>query len=208
MKHVKTTARKVGQIASFCVLIGIGLLFAHNPVLAESGSANVLFILDGSGSMWARLDNIEKIVIAKERLSELVKELPENVNIGLMVYGHRSKGDCDDIELLTPLGAGHRETILTQIQAISPKGKTPITRSIELAAQQLETIEEETEIVLVSDGEETCEGDPCAYVKTLKEKGIKFRLDKEAGFLALEKPWRFFSKTLPPPWGLPRRNHC
>jgi len=126
--------------------------------------------------MWGRLDNVEKIVIAKERMIELVQEL-EGVNMGLIVYEHRRKGDCDDIEIMVPLGSGNKDAVIQQIQSISPKGKTPITKSIELAAQQLETIEEETEIVLVSDGLETCEGDPCAYVKTLKEKGINFKMD-------------------------------
>ena len=155
----------------------IGCLFMLvNPAVAESARANVLFILDGSGSIWGQLDNVEKIVIAKEQLSELIKELPKNVNIGLIVYVHCSRGDCHDIELLTPLGAGNRATILKQIQAIHLKDQTPITRSIELAAKQLETLEQETEIVLVSDGEETCESDPCDYTRTLKEKGLAFTM--------------------------------
>jgi Ca-activated chloride channel family protein len=75
------------------------------------------------------------------------------------------------------MGSGDSNTIIERIQSISPKGKTPITKAIELAANQLETIEEETAVVLVSDGLETCEGDPCAYVRGLKDKGIKFKMD-------------------------------
>ena len=123
-----------------------------------------------------RLDNVEKIVIAKERMMELVQDW-DDVNMGLIVYGHRRKGDCDDIELLVPLGSGNQAAIIAQIQAINPKGKTPIQRSIALAAQHLETLEDETAIVLVSDGLETCDPDPCGYVKSLKQKGIKFTLD-------------------------------
>ncbi len=159
MKSSVNTLLKAIQIFGVCVAILAGVLFVQNPVSAESTGANILFILDGSGSMWGRLDNVEKIVIAKERMIELVQEL-EGVNMGLITYGHRRKGDCDDIEVMVPLGAGNQEAVIQQIQSISPKGKTPITKSIELAAQQLETIEEETEIVLVSDGLETCEGDP------------------------------------------------
>jgi uncharacterized protein YegL len=143
---------------------------------AESAAVNVIFILDASGSMWGRVNNIEKIVTAKERMTELVREF-EGVNMGLIVYGHRRKGDCDDIELMVPLGSGNKDVVIQHIQSINPKGKTPITKSIELAAQQLQTIEEETKIVLVSDGFETCDADPCGYVKNLKNKGIKFRLD-------------------------------
>ncbi len=74
--------------------------------------------------MGGRLDNVEKIVIAKERMSELVQEL-EGVNMGLIVYGHRRKGDCDDIEIMVPLGAGNQEAVIQQIQSISPQGENP-----------------------------------------------------------------------------------
>jgi len=160
-----------------CAVILSAFLFSQNSVSAETVKTNVLFILDGSGSMWSRLDNVAKIVIAKEKMSGLVQELSaDQFNIGLIAYGHRRKGDCDDIEVLAPLGKVDTQTIIKQIQSISPKGKTPITKSITLAAQQLESLEEKTTIVLVSDGEETCEGDPCSYVKTLKDKGINFTM--------------------------------
>ncbi|GAK58359.1 hypothetical protein U27_05333 [Candidatus Vecturithrix granuli] len=176
MRTSKNTAIKVLQGLCACLIILAGFYSNSQIASAESTGANVLFILDGSGSMCGRLEDVEKIVIAKERLSELIKELPENVNIGLIVSVHRSRGDCHDIELVTPLDAGNRETILKQIQAIHLKDQTPITKSIELAAQQLETIEDETSIVLVSDDEETCEGDPCGYTRSLKEKGLAFTM--------------------------------
>jgi len=166
-----------------CFLVGVIVLTGTGVVLnsvegeaAETSEANILFILDASGSMWGRIKETEKIVIAKDVLTHLIQELPDNFNIGLEVYGHRSKGDCNDIELLVPVGKGDKDSLLKQIQSINPKGKTPITKSVELAAKQLETIEEETTIVLVSDGKETCEGDPCVFVKTLKEKGIRFTM--------------------------------
>ncbi len=167
--------RQKMQSVGWSIVLLANLILLVAPIVTEASGANVLFILDGSGSMWGRLDNVEKIVIAKETMSELVQGLPvEQFNIGLMVYGHRRKGDCDDIEMLTPLGQGNPASIVKQIQSINPKGKTPITGSITLAAEHLKTLEEESTIVLVSDGEETCEGDPCAYVKMLKESGIKF----------------------------------
>lgn len=157
-------------------IILIGALLFPGPASAQSNGTNVIFILDGSGSMWGKMENQNKITIAKARMTELVKELPD-INMGLIVYGHRRKSDCNDIELMVPLGSGDPDTIIERIQSVSPKGKTPLTKSIELAAGQLETIEEETAIVLVSDGLETCEGDPCAYVRSLKDRGIKFKMD-------------------------------
>ncbi len=139
------------------------------------GDSNVLFILDASGSMWGQIGGASKIAIAKQEMSRLVNEL-ENTKMGLIAYGHRRKGDCNDIENLVELGNRNKGTIIKQIKAITPKGKTPITKSIEIAAKQLQPVEDESEIILVSDGRETCEGDPCVYVKELKQKGIRFRM--------------------------------
>jgi Ca-activated chloride channel family protein len=98
------------------------------------------------------------------------------VDAGLEVYGHRSKGDCEDIEILAPVGGSDKATLLQRIQEINPKGKTPISRSLELAASQLREFEEETTVVLVSDGEETCNADPCALVRELRTSGVQVRV--------------------------------
>jgi Ca-activated chloride channel family protein len=141
-----------------------------------SAQGEILFILDGSGSMRAKMGNKDKMAIAKEVMTKLIKELPDNVQVGLEVYGHRRKDDCNDIEVLSPVGIASKDTLIKQIQAINPKGKTPITKSLELAAEQLEAVEEETTIVLISDGQETCEADPCAALKALKDQGIKVKV--------------------------------
>jgi len=66
--------------------------------------------------------------------------------------------------------------MLKQVESINPRGKTPIHRSIKKAAAQLEKIENEAMIVLVSDGQETCDGDPCQLVESLRKKGIRFKM--------------------------------
>lgn len=146
---------------------------------AERGAgqgANVLFILDASGSMRAKIQKKQKIDIAKDVMTKLVRELPAGVKPGLEVYGHRRKGDCDDIELMVPVGKGDKETLIREIRSVRPKGQTPITRALQIAADKLAEAEEETTLVLVSDGKETCKGDPCALVKSLKDKGIKLKV--------------------------------
>ena len=94
--------------------------------------------------------------------------------VGLVAYGHRRKGDCDDVEELMPLGLLEKKKMIANIQALSPKGKTPISRSVRLTAERLKSLEDETTIILVSDGKETCDPDPCGLVKSLKASGIKF----------------------------------
>jgi Mg-chelatase subunit ChlD len=175
--HLSYFLTFVFRLSPFTLLIA-WLLFQNSiPVYAaESSGANILFILDASGSMWAKVEKKDKIAIAKEVMTNLIKELPEGVNVGLEVYGHRKKGDCDDIEVLIPVGKGNKDALIKQIQAIQPKGETPITKSLELAGEKLKEMEGETTVVLVSDGKESCKGDPCALVKSLKEKGIKAQI--------------------------------
>ena len=137
-------------------------------------AGNLIFILDASGSMGAQIQGKMKIDIAKEVLASLIKDLPARVNVGLVAYGHRQKADCDDVEELAALGPLDKELLISKITALDHKGKTPITHSVRMVAESLQTEENETTIVLVSDGEETCEGDPCALVRELKAAGIKF----------------------------------
>jgi len=167
-------SNKIGRrnVLSVVVLAGIVLFGSLLAGAADTPQAHVFFILDASGSMWGRVENTEKIVIAKDVMIELIENLPETIDVGLEVYGHRKKGDCADIEIMTPLGQGNQATLIQQIQGITPKGKTPLTKSLEIAGEHLQAFEKETTIVLVSDGKETCEGDPCALVQDLKAKGI------------------------------------
>ena len=146
---------------------------------ARATTANfpeVMIILDGSGSMWGKAGGEAKIEAAKNVLKELVPSLPEEVRLGLTVYGHRWKGRCDDIEVIIPAGGNDRALLLEKVSAINPKGKTPIADSIKLVVNGLKPKENETTIILVSDGLETCNPDPCGVVRELKKTGIKFIL--------------------------------
>ena len=91
----------------------------------SSGKTNLMLIFDASGSMRGHIDGKAKITIAKEAMGMIVKDLPADINIGLVAYGHRRKGDCDDVETLTPLGPLDAEAFLSKVDSLNPKGKTP-----------------------------------------------------------------------------------
>ena len=153
----------------FCLTSPPG--FAASPAYPE-----VVFILDASGSMWGKAGSQTKIEAAKEVMAKTVPALPKEVRVGLVAYGHRTKGDCADVETLVPSGSTDRDGLLKKVAALNPKGKTPMAASIKQTAEALKTKENETTIVLVSDGIETCHDDPCGVVKALKQSGIKFVL--------------------------------
>ena len=155
-----------------CIL-AVLVLLAVSPAWA---GANLMFIFDASGSMWGQIDGKAKIDIAKEAMDLIVGDLPPDMNVGLVAYGHRRKGDCDDVETLVPLGKLDPGAFMARIMALSPKGKTPMVRSIRKTADAIKHLEDETTILLVSDGEETCDPDPCGFVAELQKLGIRFVL--------------------------------
>lgn len=136
----------------------------------------VLFVIDASGSMWGRVGSVEKIVVAKATLIEMLANMKTEDHVGLVAYGHRREGDCDDIELLAPVQAGPKKVLADTVRELNPKGKTPIVRSLRLAATQAQTRSEPVAVVLLSDGEENCDPAPCELVSSLMEQGIRLKL--------------------------------
>jgi len=134
----------------------------------------MIIILDASGSMWGQIDGKPKIAIAKDALAGIVKNLPENMNVGFVAYGHRKKGDCSDVEQLIPLSALNKKKLLEKINGLNPKGKTPISLSIRLTLNNLKDTKNQVTVILVSDGLETCKEDPCETTRLLKASGVDF----------------------------------
>ncbi len=154
------------------LLISMALAFDPPPAAGREG---LLFILDSSGSMWGRVDHEPKTVTAKKILATLLQELPADMEAGLMTYGHRRKADCADIEVISPLGTAPGE-IGGRMNRLNALGKTPISDALVAAGKQLEGREDQTTVVLISDGIETCQGDPCAIAGQLKSQGVKLVL--------------------------------
>lgn len=152
------------------------LFLLFSPGLLAAEGKLLYYILDGSGSMWGRAEGKIKIEVAKDVLSQLIADMPDDLQSGLTVYGHRKKGDCGDIEELIAPGLIDRASAISSIKKISPKGKTPIGDSIQKTIEMVKANEATTTIVLVSDGIETCDSDPCALTKSLSESGVKFKM--------------------------------
>lgn len=135
---------------------------------------NLALILDASGSMNEDLPGTgkTKLTVAKEVMAELIPHIPAEVNGTLWIYAHRRPGEpksesCQDIEQIFPLGPVDAGAYVEKVKAIQAIGWTPIADSVELAAKGLPAGDFNS-IILVSDGEETCGGDPCALAEALK----------------------------------------
>ncbi len=137
----------------------------------------VIIVLDASGSMWAQIDGKPKLEIARESLRTVLQSVPADDEIGLMAYGHREKGSCEDIELIVPPQAGSASAITAAADSLKFLGKTPLTAAVKQAAEALKYTEDKATVVLITDGLETCEGDPCALGKELEASGVDFKVD-------------------------------
>lgn len=143
-----------------------------------SAATNVLFILDNSGSMLERVDGAPKIVAAKRVLADTLRDLPREAKVGLMTYGHRRRHDCDDIELLAPIGEQQRAAITQKVNRLQPKGETPIAGALDRAAGAFANFKgDHNMVVLVTDGAEECHGDPCAAAQRLAAQGLDVQVN-------------------------------
>lgn len=139
----------------------------------------VEIILDASGSMLQRIDGKRRIEIARDVLTNLVEEsIPEGTPMALRIFGHRTPGECQtDLEVpLAPLDKSHVIGTISQTEAKN-LAKTPIGASLERVAADLDGAAGQKLVLLITDGEETCDGDPALAIEKLKEAGLDIRVN-------------------------------
>ncbi len=165
--------------ASLLILAGIFTV----PQFATAQTCNgadrsVLLVLDASGSMNARLPNGEtRIAVAQRAVKGVAAYVSPQAQLSLRLYGAQSakaEKNCQDTNLAVPFGpasasGGAIEQVVDNAQA---QGYTPIAYSLEQAASDFPADAKERVIVLVSDGKETCQGDPLVAARGLAAKGI------------------------------------
>jgi Ca-activated chloride channel family protein len=158
-----------------CLGAPLALLLSAS-LLSAASTDNLVLILDASGSMWGRVNNETKIEAARRVVRDFTGKLPAGAKLGLVAYGHRQKGDCNDIEELVAPGSASPAAVPDRVDKLNPLGMTPITKAFEQAAESAKKVGKPGTIVLVTDGLETCGGDPCAAVRKAKAAGMDFVL--------------------------------
>ncbi|MFC2101123.1 VWA domain-containing protein, partial [Bacteroidota bacterium] len=161
------------------------LLFPFQPLFPQiveeeppEPVTRILFLFDASQSMYGRWQSDMKINIAQKLLANVLDSLKEveNLELALRVYGNQksiSPQDCDDTQLLVPFSDDNIDKIKYKLKTLVPKGTTPIARSLEAAAKDFPQCDNcRNIIVLITDGIEECDGDPCAVSQYLQKSGI------------------------------------
>lgn len=159
------------------------LLFASSFELVAQNEApltRILFIYDASNSMNGQWQSGNKHQIAQRLLNQSLDSLRgvPNLEVGLRVYGHqkyyKNGQDCEDTKLEVPFAPDNFDKIASTLKGIEPKGTTLIAYSLEQAAYDFPQYDGKVRnvIILITDGLEECDGDPCAVSLALQEKGI------------------------------------
>ena len=168
-------------VTKYFVLVSLAVFSLSTSIIAQTcntANRSILLLLDGSGSMNAKLPNGEtRIAVAKRAIKGVSGFMPAQAQLSLRVYGAQSptpQKNCQDTHVAVPFGPADASTgaIAAAVDGVEAQGYTPISYSLDQAAKDFPTDAKERIIVLVSDGKETCKGDPVLAAKALAGKGI------------------------------------
>ena len=151
---------------------------SQRPTGSLAGGS-VVIVLDASGSMLQRIGSERRIDMAKKAVSQLVqKDLPDDVLFSLRVFGHKEKDSCrTDVEIaFAPLNRATAAATVASIEAMN-LAKTPIGATLAAVADDLATQPGPHLVILLTDGEETCGGDPAAVIQSMVDSGIDVRVN-------------------------------
>lgn len=166
------------------LLISICFLFVHigfsQDEIRKEYKTKILFVIDASGSMQESWKGERKWDMAIQTLSNLIDSFQlknRNIEIGVRLLGHqfhKSQNRCDDSKLEINFSQNFEEaSLLKRMMKIQPKGQTPLAYSLAQTEFDFKS-DQNTQnlVVLITDGLETCDGDPCDISKKLRERNI------------------------------------
>ncbi|MFI6356586.1 VWA domain-containing protein [Streptomyces sp. NPDC050743] len=181
-----TRQRLAAGVCALLAALAAGLAFPGGAVADETEQAapKVELVLDVSGSMRARdIDGGSRMAAAKQAFNEVLDATPQEVRLGIRTLGANYRGNdrkegCKDTAQLYPVGPLNRTDAKTAVATLQPTGWTPIGPALLKAADDLNGGTGTRRIVLISDGEDTCQPlDPCQVAREIAAKGIGLTID-------------------------------
>ena len=157
-----------------------GITVSENGELGVN--TNIAILLDASGSMAQKVGGQTKMELANKAIDDFVASMPESANVMLRVYGHKGSNDdsdkkvsCENTEVVYDFAPYEKAKFQDSLNKFKPTGWTPIARAIAETKADFEKIGTEGQniIYVVSDGIETCDGDPVKEAKSLHDSDIQ-----------------------------------
>jgi hypothetical protein len=181
--------RRTDFAPTMWAVIGLAAAYGAEPtgavqIVRRQGdrpvARNLEIVLDVSGSMNTTLGTTTRWQTALDVLREVVGELPDDLMVGLRVYGHRypsrSAQTCQDTELIVPLAKLDRERIISAAAKLRPRGETPLVRSVLQTVTDLKAAGGGS-VMLITDGEESCQGNAASAARQIKASGVHVSLN-------------------------------
>lgn len=170
-------------LTKYILSLTLTLFIAFSSFAQNQPKTRILFVLDASQSMLGQWSGEQKMVVATRLLSNLMDSLKkvENLEVALRVYGHQfsvatGNRSCEDTKLEVPFKANNYEAIKTKLKQIYPVGTTPIAYSLEQTKNDFPPCNNcRNIIILITDGKEECDGDPCAVALALQKNGVTLK---------------------------------
>jgi len=166
-------------VFSFGLIVG-GVRAQEDENKYNQPLTRILFLFDGSQSMYGRWESGTKIEIARTLMNDMLDSLnrvPEkNFQLALRLYGHQYRYPpqvCDDTRLEVPFGEETIGKIKNRLKTLTPSGTTPIAYALQQSGNDFPKCDDcRNIIILITDGIEECDGDPCAVSQMLQQNGI------------------------------------
>lgn len=149
-----TSAPKPAKISGNC----------PSPDRLSTETPEVILLVDASGSMYAPIGSMSKMDAAKEATHDVVTHMPPDVPVGLVHFD-----GCHSQRVENVYGPEDRPRLLAKVDDLTPNGGTPLARGVERAGVVASSARPST-LVIVSDGDDSCGGDPCARAREARAK--------------------------------------
>lgn len=150
--------------------------YLRNKIPTDQKQRPILFILDASGSMAELFDNVPRMVAARVMLFEKLKRLDPERPVGLVAYGNRIAG-CRSTRIYAPIRKLNRKSLISQIKRMHPAGATPLANTLRLVRNTILPLYPGTTIVIISDGAESCGGNPVREAQRIKAMGADIKVN-------------------------------
>jgi Mg-chelatase subunit ChlD len=172
--RVQETSIEVSVQDASCAALEVAATKSGRDVVSLDDKS-VEIVVDASRSMWGRMGGQPKMSVAKEILWDVSHWFPQDLNLALRAYGSTSpseSADCADSALLVPFADENRGPIRAAIDGLRPLGQTPIAYALQQAGRDFGARNDDRAVVLVTDGIESCGGDPVQAASDLRDQGI------------------------------------
>ncbi|MFV0299013.1 MAG: vWA domain-containing protein [Hyphomicrobiaceae bacterium] len=172
LRHIRAL---IPVLAAIACLLHAGAGQAH-----AQAAPTVMLIFDGSGSMWGKLDGERqsKLAMARRAVEQSFSILPPQTRFGLASYGFRRSGDCSDAAVILKPDRLDAERIMSPLDKLNPRGRGPMTAALQGVAEDLGPPSAPATIIVVHDGLDNCQQDPCSAIAGLKaaHPGVKINV--------------------------------